>query len=153
MNILISLGSRKLRNGNNNPKNYPYAKELVKLLRKQDHNVIQARGNDDPILGADEVETDLPLKKLAEVITGCHLFISVDSFIQHYCTYLGKRGIVIFSRSDPLIFGYPQNVNLLKSRDLLRPWQFGTWEEDTFTEEAFVRPEVVMDALKSFKFF
>jgi len=155
MKLLLSLSSRKLRGGNGkiNPKNYPFGDKLINLLRQEGIVTVQARTSEDIELSVDETYSDLNLKELKKVIEECDTFISVDNFIQHYATYLGKRGIVIFSRSDPLIFGYPQNINLLKNRSYLRPNQFGTWEEDNFVGDAFVEPEVVLAEVNRIKRF
>jgi ADP-heptose:LPS heptosyltransferase len=151
MNVLLSLSSRKMRNGNTNPKDYPYSNELAELLKKEGFTVIQIRTTDDPVINqVNEVKTNLPLKQLAELIQGCDVFISVDNFIQHYANYLNKKGIVIFSKSDPLIFGYSKHVNLLKSRNYLMKNQFQTWEQEEFDKDAFVEPELVVKKVKNF---
>jgi len=76
--------------------------------------------------------------------------MSVDSFFQHYCWSLGKPGVVLWGQSDPVIFGHPENVNLLKDRDYLREKQFWLWEQCGFRAEAFVTPDEVLEALKTF---
>lgn len=144
MKVLLALSSRKLRNGKTNAKDYPFSNELIQLLRKNKITTVQVRGFEDAILDADVVKSDLPLKQLAEEIKECDTFITVDNFVQHYATYIGKKGVVIFSRSDPCIFGHVQNINLLKSRNYLRAGQFGIWEEDDFVEDAFVKPDIVL---------
>ena len=58
-----------------------------------------------------------------------------------------KRGIVLWSVSDPLIYGHPENVNLLKSRDCLSENQFLWWEFVKHDPAKFVEPEVVKEAL------
>jgi hypothetical protein len=148
MKVLLSLASRKLRNKEGiNPKNYPYANELVELLHAKNIDTIQVRTDENDVLPAKEVKTNLSTDELSKVILGCDGFISIDNFIQHYATFLGKRGVVIFGQSDPLIYGYPQNINLLKDRKYLRSDQFGIWESVDFKKEVFVLPENVMLAL------
>ena len=150
MKVLLSLESRKLRNDGINPKSYPYCEELVQLLKKKGWTTIQVRCDDDPtIKNVDEVFTNLSLKELEELIKECDTFIAVDNFVQHYASYLGKKGTVIFSRSDPAIYGHPDNANILKSKNYLRPGQYGTWEEDIFVKEAFVSPQFVVDHMIS----
>jgi hypothetical protein len=61
--------------------------------------------------------------------------------------HLGKPGIVLWSVSDPEIFGYPENLNLLKDRKYLRKDQFAVWEAVTLDPETFVGPEEVYRAL------
>jgi hypothetical protein len=54
---------------------------------------------------------------------------------------------VIFSQSDPVIFGHPDNVNLLKDRKYLRELQFQTWMGVPYNEDAFVSPDEVVNAV------
>jgi ADP-heptose:LPS heptosyltransferase len=147
MKILLSLSSRKLRSEKTNPKNYPYADELIKLLKKEKIYTIQVRTTEDRPLSVDEILTDIDIGALAEVIQTCDTFVSVDNFIQHYAAFLGKRGVVIFGQSDPVIFGHPKNKNLLKDKRYLRANQFGTWEEAECNKEAFVTAREVMAAI------
>jgi hypothetical protein len=150
MKILLSLSSRKMRSKDApNPKNYPYGERLIELLHEKNIDTIQVRTNENNILPARQVLTDLLLPDLQKTILECESFIAVDNFIQHYATYLGKRGVVIFGQSDPLIYGYPQNINLLKDRKYLREDQFGLWESVDFKEDVFVSPEKVVLALSA----
>lgn len=146
------MSSRKLRNGKMNPKNYPYCGELIRLLHNEGIHTIQVRTEENEILPTREIKTDLPLNELADLIRKCDAFVTVDNFFQHYATYLGKRGVVIFSRSDPMLFGYPENINLLKHRKYLRENQFDIWEADEFIQDAFVFPNVIVRKLKSLLF-
>ena len=148
MKILLAISSRKLRNGKINPKNYPYGPELIKLLRKKGMISVQVRTQEDETFAADEVYTNSSYDELIKLINECDTFITVDNYIQHLASYLGKKGIVIFSKSDPKHFGYSENINLLKDENYLRKHQFQTWEEDEFAKEAFVQPEVIINALK-----
>ena len=75
------------------------------------------------------------------------LFRSCDSFFQHLGWDEGVPGIVLWSVSDPLIFGHPENVNLLKSREYLVPNQFLWWEDVEHKSERFVEPEIVINSL------
>ena len=54
------------------------------------------------------------------------------------------------NESDPVIFGHPENVNLLKDRKYLREKQFWLWEQCEFNADAFVTSDVVLEALESF---
>ena len=51
--ILLSLSSRKLRNGKQNSKDYPYGNDLIELLKKEGFITVQARTDNDPILRTD----------------------------------------------------------------------------------------------------
>lgn len=61
-----------------------------------------------------DFRTNLSYKELKELVRECDLFISCDSFLQHLAYIENKRGIVIFSQSDPKIFGHHKHINIVK---------------------------------------
>ena len=75
------------------------------------------------------------------------IFISIDNFAPHLAWLLNKPGIVIFSQSDPLIFGHELHINLLKDIKYLRKNQFDIWETAIYNKEAFMEPQKVIEAL------
>lgn len=147
MKVLISPYSAKLPTGNNNPKNWPYFAQLVAALNEQGHTVVQIGATgEERIDGVGMFIQGWPLDRLKEL--EWDTFVSVDNFWPHYCyTEKLKGGVVVFGQSDPEIFGHPQNVNLLLSREHLRPYQFSHWFDVPYREEVFVGPEVVLEAL------
>lgn len=147
MNIVLAPYSRPLRNGKENPKNYPHWAELVRRLRYAEHTLIQIGLEGEPDIGAHKHHKGLPLKDIGNLIVAADTWISIDSWLQHMAHHLGKPGIVLYGQSDPLIFGYPENTNLLKDRKYLRPRQFELWESAEYTEDAFVDAETVILAL------
>jgi len=144
--IIISPYARQMRNDKPHPKNYPYWKELI---NKIDEEIIQIGVEGEEQL-VDDFRKNLSLNQLAELTTQCKTWISVDTFYQHFCWDLKKPGIVIFSQSDPNIFGHKENINLLKDRKYLREKQFWLWEQVEYNKDAFVKPKIVLDALKKF---
>ena len=142
--IIISPYSKKLMNGRENPKNYPYWSELIRLI---DEPIIQIGVEGETRLVRD-FRTNLPLNELRELLKQCRTWIGVDSFFQHLAWLEGKKGIVLWSVSDPLIFGHPENVNLLKSRSYLSEKQFLWWEDQKYEKDAFIDPHIVVDNLK-----
>jgi hypothetical protein len=46
--------------------------------------------------------------------------------------------------SDPLIFGHPENINLLKDRNSLAANQFLWWENTEHNPNHFVKPEEIL---------
>ena len=146
--IIISPYAKGMRNGMPHPKNYPYWKKLIELLDK-DELIIQIGIEGEQQLVPD-FRKNFKLAELAELVEACRTWVSVDSFFQHFCWDLGKRGIVLFGQSDPIIFGHHENINLLVSRDYLREKQFWMWEQAEFKPEAFVQPEVVLKAIEAF---
>jgi ADP-heptose:LPS heptosyltransferase len=137
--IIISPYSRGMRNNKQNPKNYPYWGELVKLLKEQDCYIIQiGRTGELRIDGIDEIKYDLPLDSLTTLVSECTTWVSVDNFFPHLCHLVKKSGVVIFGKSDPNIFGHEQNINVLKDRSYLRPHQFDMWESENYETDCFV---------------
>lgn len=141
--ILISPWAKTLRNGNNNPKNYPYWKELISLI---DEPIIQVGLEGEEQLVQD-FRKNLSLTELETLVKECRIWISVDSFFQHFCWDIGKYGIVLWGQSDPNIFGHPENINLLKDRKYLMPNQFLMWEMIPYKKECFVSPDVITNYL------
>lgn len=144
--ILIAPWAKKLRTDGPHPKNYPYWPEVIKEINE---HIIQV-GVEDEIQLVDDFRKNLSLTELGDLVKQCKTWLSVDSFFQHFCWDLGKPGIVVWGPSDPVIFGHPENVNLLKDRSYLRPNQFWWWEQCEFNQDAFVEPKVVLDALQKF---
>lgn len=147
MKIIIFPFSRKLSD-KPHPKSpkLEWWEHLVKLLRSHGHSLIQVGISGEEKL-VEDVRHDLPLTELSDLILESDTFIGIDSFGQHLCWDLGKQGIVIWGQSDPLIFGHPEHVNLLKDRKYLREKQFWLWTQTEFNADVFVSPEIVVDAL------
>jgi ADP-heptose:LPS heptosyltransferase len=141
--IIISPYSKALTNGNRNPKNYPYWKELIALINEP---IIQVGVEGEEQL-VPEFCKNLPIARLKELIGECRTWIGCDSFFQHLAWSCNKPGIVLWSVSDPLIFGHPENHNLLKSRDYLAENQFLWWNFTEYNADAFVKPEEVIKFL------
>ena len=146
MRIVIHPWSRKLRNGNENPKNYPYWKELIRELVKE-HELIQIGELGEERL-VDNFRTNLSFDDLKELLYECDIWISIDSFLQHLAWRIGKKGIVLFGQSDPIIFGHKENINLFVDKKFFRPWQFQTWEEIDYNKDAFVSIDKVLNLIK-----
>jgi len=138
--IIIAPYAQKLGNKLNNPKNYPYWKELVDLIHEP---IIQVGASGEEQLVSD-TRFNLSMNDLAELVLQCKTWISVDSFFQHFCWDLGKYGIVLWGQSDPNIFGHPENINLLKSRAYLREKQYWLWEQCEYREDCWVLPNEVV---------
>lgn len=146
MIVLISPWARNTTEGKPSPKNYPYWDSVVAHLMKAGHQVLQLScSGEKDVTGAKRVN-DLPLDKISGLMKACSTWISCDNFWHHMAWTIGEPGVVIFGSSDPLIFGHPENINLLKSRSFLRERQFWLWSQDNPHPERFVGPEVVINA-------
>lgn len=141
--IIISPYAQKLPTGQENPKNYPYWPELIAMIKEP---IIQIGVAGEKAL-VDDFRTNLPFVELTKLVNESRTWIAVDSFFQHFCWDLNKPGVVIFSQSDPNIFGHKENINLLKDRKYLRPNQFWLWTQTQYNIEAYVPPEDVFRKL------
>ena len=144
--IIIAPYAQKLRNGKENPKNYPYWKELIAII---DQPIIQVGVKGEQQL-VEDFRLNLSISELTQLVQECKTWISVDSFFQHLCWDLKKPGIVIWSQSDPIIFGHKENINLLKDRNYLRKDQFHIWEQCEYNKDAFISPTQVLKHLTQF---
>jgi len=141
--IIISPFSKPMRNNSAHPKNYPYWKELISILKEKGHYIIQIGTGNEEVL-TEDFRFNLSFKELRDLSRSVDLFISVDNFFPHLVNhYSGCKGIVIFSQSDPNIFGYKQNINILKDKKYLREKQFWMWEQCNFVKDSFVFPEII----------
>lgn len=144
--ILISPYSQKLQSGKTNPKNYPYWEELIALI---DAPIIQVGIEGEKQLVLD-FRKNLPIAVLRQLLRECKTWISCDSFFQHLAWDEGVKGVVLWSVSDPLIFGHPENINLLKDRSYLAKNQFLWWESTPHNKDAFVKPEEAAKVISMF---
>ena len=142
--IIIAPYAQKLRTDKLNPKNYPYWKELIAQI---DEPIIQV-GVDGEEQLVEIFYKDLPISELRQLIQTCRTWIGVDSFFQHLAWDENKKGIVLWGPSDPLIFGHPENINLLKSREHLVKNPFIWWEATEHDPNRFVLPKDVIKYLK-----
>ena len=143
--IIISPYAKALRSGKINAKNYPYWKELIKLIDKP---IVQVGIEGEEQL-VDDFRKNLSLNELGKLVDQCKTWISCDSFFQHFSWDKQKYGIVLWSVSDPLIFGHPENINLLKDRNNLVENQFLWWENTEHDAKKFVSPEIVIESLNA----
>ena len=153
ISVVISPYSQKMRNGKQNPKNFPYWQKLIDLMDKEGYAVDQIGVDEEVKLnGIRNYLFNLPLHELENKLhAGYSLFMSVDNFLPHLANALKipTKFIVIFSKSDPKIYGYPQHTHVLKDRKYLRPDQFGIWEQCEYQEEAFISGEELFEIVKN----
>lgn len=127
MKILINRGNLE------NAKSYPYWEEFLALAK--DHEIKEIKGI-------------LPEQEIIDLVNWCDVWITIDSFLQHLCHYHKlKSGIVIWGKSDPKIFGYDYNKNLLKDRKKLRLDQFRWWKDIKLDKDDFVSADDLYKSL------
>ena len=150
--VLLSLFS-KLTHATKkiSPKSYPldYSLKLVKLLKEKGIFTIQIGISEESDIEADIRYNNLSFPELKELFFKIDSFICCDNFYSHFAHYYdpNKKGIVIFSQSDPKLFGYDSNVNLLQDKKYLRSGkeQYQYWENCDYIEDAFVKPEIILN--------
>ena len=148
--IVISPFSKKLLNDKNNPKNYPYFNEIILGLKYQNFDIIQLGITGEYIFNNVEPYFDISFSEIIQIINNSFVWISVDNFLPHLLTvYHCKPGIVVWGQSDPNIFGYDHNINLLKDRKYLRAKQFWMWEQCEYREEVFVPAIEVLSVISN----
>lgn len=140
--ILIAPHAQRLRNGGENPKNYPYWPKLIQLLQTQGESVVQVGVEGEPQL-VEQFFKGLSIDDLRGLLKASSKWIGVDSYFQHLAWDAGIPGYVLFSQSDPLIFGHPENINILKDRQYLREKQFWMWEQCQYNVDAYIQPSEV----------
>lgn len=151
MRIVIAPFAAKRRDGQPNAKNpsIRWWQTVVRKLNEHGYDVIQIAGlGEERITGVAQFIVNWPLDKLKPLINECDVWLSVDSFLPHLCWESNlKSGVVIFSVSDPVIFGHEGNTNVLKSRKYLRELQFQDWLSQDWNEDTFVTPDQVIEAV------
>ena len=139
--ILIAPYAQKLGDGVRNPKDYPFWEALIPLLPGP---IVQLGASGERALVPD-FRPDLPIQELRQLLRDCKTWVSCDSFLQHLGWDEGVRGVVLWGVSDPLIFGHPENINLLKGREYLAANQFLWWTNVPHRDVCFVPPETVAE--------
>ena len=135
----------------NHPKSYPQWLELIKLLKTTGYRLVQIGRSNEPTLDSiDEHVKDKSFSELQSLISGSKTWISVDNFLPHMVNCIDKiiPGVVIFSQSDPRLFGYPYNINILKSDKYLRPNQFDKWDDVKRIDASFESAENIFLRMK-----
>jgi hypothetical protein len=128
MKILICPGNVQTA------KSYPYWNEFLTLAKGYEIKKIEGMLEEQAII---------------DLVNWCNVWISIDTFLPHLVRRHNlKPGIVIWGKSDPLIFGYKENANLLKDRKYLRTEQFRWWFDEKHDPDVFVAPEVIFKEIQ-----
>jgi hypothetical protein len=144
---LIQPYARILKNKKRNAKNYPFWPALVTKLQVEGYELTQLHCENEVRINK------LPIfeGKLSEVekaLANFDFFIAVDSFLPHMARIQNKNGVVLWGKSDPLLFGYPENLNLFGGREHMTRPQFLPWEEEPHDVKVFMKVDEVVKAVK-----
>lgn len=146
--ILISPFSNKLSETNTNAKNYPYWKGLIKLLRREYEIYQVGVSKEEKLKNVKGYYFDYSFEQLEPILKESSFFISVDNFFPHFAHYVNKHGFVIFGKSDPELFGYKENINIYKSKECFRKYQYLYWVNEPYDKNVFVHPETIYKIIK-----
>jgi len=135
-------------NGDDNPKAWPvsHVEALMNLAPEHDYRIVGAEGS--AILQNPKITAVKGTRKelLDYIDKNVDLVIAIDSWIQHLVALnTSKPMIVLFSRSNPEIFGHKRSgvINLFESEDYFRSEPFYSWIGERVMPEALVSPEQV----------
>ena len=144
--ILMAPFCKPRHDGKMNAKNYPYWNEvLLEIAPVYDITQI-VYGSEQWLKGVGYAD-NLSLNHTEHLMRETNMFLCIDTYLQHMGHFLGKPGVVIFGPSDPALFGYKDNINLYVDGKYFRPHQYQTWNEWDFNKDAFVLPDVVINAV------
>ena len=120
-------------------KAYPFWQQLVGILQYQGHELYQ-------FMSPNGTDTDMEcnykligtVDEIVKILPTLDLFISVDTFLPHLVVAkkIPIKGIVIWSLSDPKLFGYEQFINVSK-KEYFRKDQYNVWIGVKRVKEAF----------------
>jgi FkbM family methyltransferase len=133
-------------------KSYPFWKELIPKIKTLGYKLVQiGMKGEVPLEGMDDYLWNISFKDLEEKIKTCTCWISVDNFLQHMVNCMEEpiKGIVLWGISDPTMFGYDYNTNILKDRKYLREDQFGVWKNIVEDEKTKVKKDVYVPQNKN----
>jgi len=166
MHQLPDRGSRDIKYGNGDTiiispysfhpqhaKSYPYWHDLIPKISQLGYKLVQiGRAGEEPLPNMSDYWWSLPFNELERRVSNCRCWISVDNFLQHLCNCMPMivPGIVIFGLSDPKVFGYHYNKNILKSTSFLRPRQFEVWPNAQLDANAFDKADIIFSKVIEF---
>jgi len=157
--ILIIPYSRTLPNKIENPKNYSKWQDLINLLINDNFKVYQlVFGQDEPTFNNVEMLCNYDEDKQYNILLQVNCWISVDSYFQHFAKYYNIPGVVIWTLSNPTIYGYPENMNLfsnsnffIKEEDMYLDWvSISNKYVDTIKNLKHLDPTFIFNKIKEF---
>lgn len=131
----------------NNAKYYPYWNKVIEKFPDIDWYQLGVQGNH--IINNVKPLFNLPLKEVYKICLNSDLVCCIDSFLPHLLAPSEKKIIVVYTVSDPEIFGYNHNINLYKDKKYFRENQFDVWTNYAWKEETCVSEEEICEQIKN----
>ena len=120
--------------------------EVLKAL--PEHQFFQIGMQGDPVINGAMVYFNMDEAGIRALAAKCEYIVCCDSFLQHMLAPTYRKIIVLWSKSNPDIFGYSHNTNLLKDKELLRPDQYGIWPQCPYDPNAFIDYRILVDLIR-----
>jgi len=122
-------------------KEWPFFEELISLNPEVNFVEVLIEGQ-NPTKGAAAMYGTR--KEILQELKDSDMFISIDSWLQHLASMqTDKLGLVIFSRSNPAIFGYPKFANVFENTKYFKSNPYEAWSPVDIMTEAFPSIEIV----------
>lgn len=149
--LIISPYSKKLLGKDFSPKDYPHWIELIESLNNH-FTTVQIGEIKEKELNCNELILGASFEELVKLTEGKN-WLSVDSFLPHLINSTHKTsGVVIFGISDPEIFGYGYNMNVIKGHQFIKKNKFEFYSEKDVNLDAWLKPNILSKIiLKHFK--
>lgn len=157
MNILISpycaripiVQNGKVVGTQDSAKTPYYWKEFMAVVHatQKDWEFLQIGAPDDIHLPHCKFKSPRIPQEAVELIKSTDTWVCPDTWLQHLASPI-KKGVVVWSRSNPKLFGYDTNINLVKDEKYFKPDPWSTWHQTEYIKEAFVDYEEIIMALK-----
>ena len=151
MKILIHPSPARLENNQQSAKFFPISwwDKVITAFPKTTFYQIGTRG--DEIVNNCITKFGLSEPEIIKLAKECDFVVATESFLPHLLHPYNIPCIVLFSRSDPEIFGYKENINLIKDRKYIREDIYGKWITCPVIPEAYIEPEILIKLLKKKK--
>lgn len=144
--ILIIPYPRRNQDGSKNAKLYPWWEKVIEEL-KRTYNLIQLGEKGEKEL-VEDVRFNYTKQQHTELLKNSLTFVSVDTWYPHFARKI-RPGVVIWGKSNPDIYGYPEHFNIFKDRKYFRKEQFKTWTTEKYEEHVFIEPEIVVQSVET----
>jgi len=104
------------------------AQKLVNYFNKS-YRILHIRNADQPALQGVEM-LNLPLRELYAVFPLSTKRLFIDSFASHVAAGLGLQSTVVWIGNSPEVFGYPENINILPSANIINNFDKFSYLQD-----------------------
>ncbi len=80
-----------------------------------EYDFIQLGSKDDPLVkGVIDMRGKTTVREAIALVKHSKCFVGVDSFLGHAPNITGTPGVVLFGPSNPIVWGYDENINIYK---------------------------------------